>query len=295
MDNPLVSIITPSFQQASFIQETIQSVLSQDYPALEHIVVDGGSTDGTVAILQKYEFYGNKFRWVSEKDRGQSHALNKGLAMARGEIIGWLNSDDTYEPHAVSRAVQALQSNPNWGVVYGDGNYIDAHSAFLRSYPVRPFGLERLYRACIICQPAAFIRREVFEKVGPFDESLQFCMDYDMWMRICKHYEFGYMDVVLANSRIHAGSKSITKYVDIGLPEVFRASIKNFGSVSNMWLLEWISFHLHLEPALIVQSLKQMNAIDDISESSLYQLLADDPVAIIDWLEEHRKTAPKWT
>ena len=125
-DLPLVSIITPSFNQAKFIEETIKSVLSQDYPNIEHIVVDGNSKDGTLEILKRYaSSLGNRFRFISEPDQGQSNAINKGVKMANGDIIGWLNSDDTYFPEAVKKGVNALQAQPELAMVYGKGYYID--------------------------------------------------------------------------------------------------------------------------------------------------------------------------
>lgn len=244
MDQPLVSIITPSYQQDKFIEETIESVLSQDYPNLEHIVIDGGSTDGTVEILKSYDHLGERFRWVSEKDRGQSHAINKGLAMAKGEIIGWLNSDDTYMPHAVKRAVSALQQNPQWGMVYGRANYTDEQNQVIGPYPVEPFQLNRLYETCFICQPAAFIRKEVFDRVGGIDESFHFCMDYELWMRISKHYPISFIEDVLATSRMHKDSKTMTQYHNVGLPEIIRASTKNYGSVSEHWLNQYMLYIL---------------------------------------------------
>lgn len=244
MNQPLVSIITPSYQQDQFIQETIESVLSQDYPYWEHIVIDGGSTDQTKKILQSYNHLGDRFRWVSEKDRGQAHAINKGLAMAKGEIIGWLNSDDTYLPHAVEKAVSALRQNPNWGMVYGRANYTDDKNQVIGPYPVEPFQLDRLYETCFICQPATFMRKEVLDKVGGIDESFHFCMDYELWMRISKEYSIGFIDEFLATSRLHHDSKTMTQYHSVGVPEIIRASIKNYGSVANHWLSRYYTYIL---------------------------------------------------
>lgn len=244
MDEPLVSIITPSYQQGQFIKETIESVLSQDYSNLEHIVVDGGSTDNTINILKSYDYLGDSFRWLSEKDRGQAHAINKGLSMARGEIIGWLNSDDTYTPHAVEKAVSTLKQNSDWGMVYGLANYTDDKNQVLFPYPVEPFKLERLYETCFICQPATFIRKAVFDKVGGIDESFHFCMDYELWMRISKQFTIGFIENHLATSRLHKDSKTMTQYQSVALPEIIRASIKNYGSVANHWLSAYFTYIL---------------------------------------------------
>lgn len=238
---PMVSIVTPSFNQAAFIRETIESVLSQSYPNIEHIVIDGSSSDGTVAILQEYSYRcGHRFRYVSEPDRGQSHAINKGLQLAQGQIIGWLNSDDTYLPGAVEKAVHVLQANPHLGMVYGRGNYTDESNRFLKPYHVEPYQSQRLFECCIVCQPASFVRKEVYDSLGGIDEQLQFCMDYDMWMRISKHYPIGYMDELLANSRMHSSCKTVVGYTEVGLPEILTASMKNYGTVSNNYLCQLI-------------------------------------------------------
>ncbi|NGY80944.1 glycosyltransferase [Bacillus megaterium] len=136
---PLVTVITPSYNQAPFIRETIESVLTQDYSNLEYIVIDGGSNDGTLEILKGYNNIDSRFNFVSEPDKGQSEAINKGLKMAKGQIIGWLNSDDTYHPHAIRRAVKALVENPEWGMVYGNAYATDEENKILHSYPVESF------------------------------------------------------------------------------------------------------------------------------------------------------------
>lgn len=234
---PLVSVITPSFNQAPFIEETIQSVLTQDYPHIEHIVIDGRSTDGTLEILKKYSHLSERFHFISEPDRGQSHAINKGLNMAKGEIIGWLNSDDLYLPGAIRTAVETLQHTPEWSMVYGKAYHINEKNEIINSYPVKqPFQRKSLFNSCIICQPAAFIRKTVFEAVGGVDEGLNFCMDYDLWMRISKHFPIGYTEHFLAQSRLHPKCKTVAHFADTGIPEIIKTSVKNFGTVSNHWL-----------------------------------------------------------
>ncbi|WP_289135101.1 glycosyltransferase family 2 protein [uncultured Brevibacillus sp.] len=240
---PLISIITPSFNQASFIKQTIDSVLMQDYPNIEHIVVDGGSTDGTLEILHSYRYLGERFRFVSEQDRGQSDAINKGLSMARGEIIGWLNSDDTYLPGAVSKAMHALTLNPAWSMVYGNAYHINEQNKFIGVYPTKPFSRQSLFLFCIICQPSAFVRKEVFQSVGGVDESLHYCMDYDLWLRISTTHQVGHIDDFLAASRLHAACKSIALEVELGLPEILKTSIRHFGTVANDWLYHFLTHY----------------------------------------------------
>ncbi|MED1782920.1 glycosyltransferase family 2 protein [Brevibacillus fortis] len=233
---PLVSIITPSYNQGRFIRETINSILTQDYANLEHIVVDGGSTDDTLSILQEYAQKDPRFRFISEPDRGQSHALNKGLALARGEIIGWLNSDDTYVPGAILKAVHAFASNPAWGMLHGNCYVINEYGQVSTSYPSEQADSKKLYQSCVICQPSAFIRAHVFRHMGGVDEKLQFCMDYDLWMRIAKFYPIGYLPQYLGNARIHTACKSATKWHSVGVPEVLRSLAKNYSSIPSHWI-----------------------------------------------------------
>jgi glycosyltransferase involved in cell wall biosynthesis len=235
-NKPLVSVITPSFNQVKYIEETIKSVLMQDYENVEHIVIDGGSADGTLEILKKYRLQVPKFRFISEKDKGQSHALNKGLRMAKGQYIGWLNSDDTYLPGAISKAVEAFQSDPLCGMVYGKANFTDENNQPIKPYPVYPFSIEKLFNECIICQPAAFVKKEVFNTIGGIDESLYFCMDYDFWMKAAKRYQVGYINENLATSRLHSEAKTVREMNRIGFLEIFKVSNRNFGTVSNHWV-----------------------------------------------------------
>jgi len=205
---PLVSIITPSFNQARFLEATIQSVLSQDYPRLEYIIVDGGSNDGSLNIIQKYA--PRLAGWVSEPDRGQTDAINKGFARARGEILAWLNSDDTYQPGAVSAAVKFLQEHPQVGLVYGDANYIDETGRVIGKFPAAQTDLRRLRRGYVhIPQQAAFFRADLWRAVGPLDVSFYFAMDYDLWVRIAKRAAVRYVPQTWANFRIHASGKTL--------------------------------------------------------------------------------------
>jgi len=206
-DKPLVSIITPSYNQGRFIEETIQSVLTQDYPYIEYIVVDGGSTDNTLEVLKKY---GDRLKWISEPDKGQSDAINKGFAMAKGEILAWLNSDDIYLPEAVSRAVDFFCSFPNTGVVYGKAYYTDISGKVIGNYPTGPFDHKRLAVTNFICQPATFFRKQALGRVGGMDVNLHYSMDYDLWIRLSKEYAFGYVEEFLAAYRLHEDSKTVS-------------------------------------------------------------------------------------
>ena len=208
-DLPLVSIITPSYNQAQFLEETILSVLNQDYPCIEYMVIDGGSTDGSVDIIRKYEH--QLAYWVSEKDRGQSHAISKGWERAKGEILAYLNSDDTYVvPDAVSKVVNALQANPEWGMVYGDCGIIDEAGALVGLRLATPFDLKALLRRCDLGfgQPATYFRHSCVEAVGGIDETLYNVMDHDLCLRIGLSYPVGHLPGEhLANYRVHPDAK----------------------------------------------------------------------------------------
>jgi glycosyltransferase involved in cell wall biosynthesis len=206
-DLPLVSIVTPSFNQGRFIEQTIQSVLAQDYPNLEYVVVDGGSTDQTLDILRRYE---GRLRWVSEPDGGQSEAINKGFRMARGDIVAWLNSDDTYLAGAVSKAVAHLQAHPEVALIYGEGYLMDEAGHVTRRFPAtEPFNLWRLVHfSDYILQQTVFWRRWVFDTVGMLDESLHYGMDWDFWIRVAKRFEVAYIPEFLGNLREYATAKT---------------------------------------------------------------------------------------
>ena len=206
-DLPLVSIVTPSFNQAQFIEATISSVLAQDYPRIEYIVADGGSTDGTLEILRRYS---DRLAWFSEPDRGQSHAINKGFSRARGQILAWLNSDDTYLPQAVSTAVNHLATHPDCAMVYGEGYRIDEAGRVTGRFPAtRPFDLWQLvYVSDFILQQTVFFRRDAVEAVGGLDESLNWGMDWDLFIRIGKRFQVDYLPQYMGNLREYRTAKT---------------------------------------------------------------------------------------
>ncbi len=210
---PLVSIATPSYNQAQFLEETILSVLNQDYPNLEYIIIDGGSTDGSVDIIRKYE--DRLAYWVSESDDGQADAINKGWRRATGSILAWLNSDDLYEPGAISTVVHFLQNHPEVAVVYGKYLRIDEYGNSLPMDGAKPRVPPQIDMRhwltsweCPISQPSTFIRKEIIERVGMLDPSLQFALDVDLWVRIALVADFGYVPTVLSRARMHPAAKS---------------------------------------------------------------------------------------
>lgn len=215
------SIVTPSYNQGAFLAETVESVISQEGDfTIDYIIVDGGSSDNSVDIIKRYgallqnggwpvKCQGITCRWVSESDRGQVDALMKGFRLAHGEILAWLNSDDTYLPGALQTAATFFRDNPETGLMYGDANYYDASGASIGSYRTAAFDLDTLAYANIICQPAAFFRRAVFEAVGGLDETLHFAMDYDLWIRIGRRFSCQYIPRLLATYRLHESSKTV--------------------------------------------------------------------------------------
>jgi glycosyltransferase involved in cell wall biosynthesis len=247
-DLPLVSIVTPSFNHARFIEATMQSVLMQDYHRIEYLVVDGGSNDGTVDVIKKYDGRGGVLPpnamnasdrgektspllwWVSEKDKGQTDAINKGFARAKGDILAWLNSDDTYEPGAISAAVKYLQEHPEVGMVYGDCNFINEHGNVIGKFNSAQTDYRLLRQGYVhIPQQTMFFRRELWEQVGPLDPSFYFAMDYDLWTRIAARSEIKYVPQTWANFRLHTSGKTIAAD-DRCWPEMVRVHYRDGGS-----------------------------------------------------------------
>ena len=201
------SIITPSFNQGKYIQQTIDSIKNQNYLSLEHIIIDGASTDGTVDILKNTKH----IRWISEPDMGQSDAVNKGFKIATGEIIGWLNSDDWYEPGIIEKVNRFFIDNPNKNIVMGDCNLVDENDKIFDRVINVERGFEELknYRVSrsIPTQPAIFFRRRLLDEHGPLDTNLKYAMDYDLWMRFSKRNRFFHINQIFANYRFHKDAK----------------------------------------------------------------------------------------
>lgn len=234
---PLVSIVTPSYNQARFLESTMQSVLNQDYPSLEYIIVDGESTDGSLEIIKRYE--SKLATWISEPDQGQSDAINKGFSLSRGDIMAWLNSDDLYYPSAVSKAVEFLCANPHVGMVYGDTDIIDENGQILELFNTRQTSYQKLMRGSVyIPQSATFWRRELWNRVGPLDTSLYFAMDYDLWVRFAKETQIQYIPTLWASFRIHSEGKT-TLSDDRCWPEMRRVHQREGGSVFSFFMAKF--------------------------------------------------------
>ncbi len=229
MNKPvLVSIVTPSYNQGKYLERTMQSVFAQNYPHIEYIVIDGGSKDGSLEIIKKYK---KKISfWVSEKDQGQTDAINNGFSHAKGEIYAWLNSDDTYLPNAVSEAVELFRKHQELGLVYGDTNYIDENDRIIGKFPSALTDLEHLKRGYVhIPQQAAFFRAELWKRAAPLDPSFFFAMDYDLWVRLAKISQLKYKPSTWANFRLHSDGKTIDAD-DRCWPEMLRVHYREGGS-----------------------------------------------------------------
>ena len=206
---PLVTIVTPSLNQGRYLRAAIDSVVGQDYPRIEYFVVDGGSKDDSVNILASY---GDRLKWVSEPDKGQANAINKGFRQARGSILGWLNSDDTYAPGAIAKVVETFESHPGVGLVYGNGAILNEAGDVVRGFDeIEPFSLWRLVHFLdYILQPAAFFRRDALLQVGLLDEHLEFGLDWDLWIRLAALHEVLHVEEELGFSRVYAATKTST-------------------------------------------------------------------------------------
>lgn len=231
-----VCAITPSFNQGAYVERTVRSVLSQGVAELEYVVVDGGSRDETLDVLRRYE---HCLRWASEPDRGQAHAVNKGLRATTGDVIGWLNSDDVWEPGAIRSARDFLAAHPEVDVVYGNARYVDADDRPLEPYHTEPWNLERFFDACYIAQPTAFFRRRVVERYGLLDERLRYCSDYEYWLRLALGgARFAYLPRLQASYRLHGAAVTVGARLALHreVNDMLRAKL---GRVPDQWLFNY--------------------------------------------------------
>ena len=234
----LVSVITPSFNQARFLESTILSVLSQKGVDLEYIIVDGGSSDGSQDIIRRYA--DQLAWWVSEKDQGQTDAINKGFARARGDILAWLNSDDTYEPGAAAEAAAYLHVHPETGMVYGDAHFIDEDGKTIGKFPARQTNYRRLRQGYVhIPQQASFFRARLWRKVGPLDPSFYFAMDYDLWVRLAREAPLDHIPRTWASFRLHSAGKTAAAD-DRCWPEMVRVHFREGGSKFSILTVKYL-------------------------------------------------------
>ncbi|MBL8062881.1 MAG: glycosyltransferase [Anaerolineales bacterium] len=215
----LVSIITPSYNQARYLEQTILSVLEQDHPRIEYIVVDGASTDGSVEIIKKYA--GRLAYWESAKDHGQADAINKGFARVTGEVVAWLNSDDYYLPGTISAAVKVFEENPDVVLVYANMLAVDEKGQTFNTLTYKQLTLEDLLCFQIIGQPAVFMRRSALQKTSGLDLTFHFLLDHLLWIKIAKHGRILHVNHTWSAARYHAEAKNVAKAAEFGR-EAFR-------------------------------------------------------------------------
>lgn len=237
-----ISIITPSYNQGRFIEETLSSVLSQEGDFfLDYIIVDGGSKDDSIEIIKKYEDLlqrgewpikcrGIEYRWLRENDKGQTDAIIKGFHMAKGEVLAWLNSDDTYLPGALSKTAKVLTEEPGLSVIYGKTHFTDVKGTIIGKYPTEPFDYQRLAIFNFICQPSVFFKKQALSEAGGLDISLHYVMDYDLWIRMADKFEFRYVPEFLSTYRLHEESKTISPAAALANhKEALDAVVKYYG------------------------------------------------------------------
>lgn len=242
-----ITVVTPSYNQGCYIERTIQSVLNQHVMDVEYLIADGGSTDETVSILKKYD---GQLRWLSEKDNGQAHAVNKAIALTSGDIIAWINSDDIYYPDAFVKVSQYFAEHPDVDVIYGKANQIDGEDKIIEPYPTEAWDLQRLKIHCFLSQPATFFRRSVVDRFGSLDESLNFCMDYEYWLRLgLRGAKFAYLPDVLSGTRIYADTKS-SRYFLQAHHEAISMLQKTLGYVPSAWIVNYSTAKVKSETKL---------------------------------------------
>jgi glycosyltransferase involved in cell wall biosynthesis len=281
-----VSVITPSYNQGRFIERTINSIITQQFDGrLEYLVMDGGSQDQTVAILKRYD---SDLQWVSEKDQGQAHAVNKGLARATGDIIGWVNSDDIYYPGAIAAACNVFETNGEVDVVYGDAHHIDESDGVIEPYPTEAWNFDRLLGTCYLCQPAVFFRRSVVDRFGPLNDNLQFCLDYEYWIRLALGgANFFWKRQLLAGSRLYPETKTLAFRIPAH-DEILDMLHEQFGRVPDQWLYNYA--HVFLEQKRVPRSRRLLFPLL-VSAISFYASLRwNHGISIA-----MRKTTRRWT
>jgi len=231
-----IAIVTPSFNQGKYIRATIESVLAQRVQNIEYIVVDGGSTDNTLDLLRGF---GAQITWFSEPDQGTADAINKGFESVKGDILGWLNSDDIYYEGTLKTVQAFFEEHPEIDLIYGDANHIDENGSFIERYPSEPWSWERFHEICFISQPATFFRRSLVERFGPLNIRYPHCVDYELWIRWAKAgARFQYLPKTLAATRLHAEAKTVAKRLACH-EDINNILRDHLGKVPQRWLLNY--------------------------------------------------------
>jgi len=234
-----VSVVMPSLNQAQFLEIAIRSVLEQDYPNVELIVVDGHSSDGTLNLLSALQCeYGERLKWISERDNGAAEALNKAIALVNGDIVGWLNSDDMYLQGAIKAAVSYFEGHANHHMVYGLGNHVDVTGKIIGPYPTKPpsTNIDIFSNGSFICQPTVFMRTKALRSIGPLDPNLKLAFDFDLFLRLFKRYprQIGIIRRIQAYSRLHSACMTQRLRRNVAL-EAMHVIKKELGVVPDHW------------------------------------------------------------
>ena len=240
-----ITVVIPSYNQAAYLPATLASVCAQEHPAVEILVFDGGSTDGSVDILREWPapVGGKTLRWISQPDGGQADAINRGLRASTGDVVAYLNSDDVYYPGALAAVAAHFQAHADCLALYGQAHHLHADGTVMEPYPTEPWNYDRLLETCFLCQPATFWRREVIARFGVFDDALRYALDYEYWLRVGRAVPFHYLDThFLAGSRLHGDTKTLSQRVPVHL-ELAR-TVRRYASESEP-VLRWIKHLAH--------------------------------------------------
>ena len=289
-DVPLVSIVMPSFNQAQFIEEALNSILNQSWQRIEVIVQDGGSTDGTQALLSKKSNQDKRLRWVSEPDKGPSDALNKALDKVRGTYIGWLNSDDCFTQGAIERVMNAFQDHPEWILCYGQGQYIDESGKFMHLYKTLPKLADPkpqvpdpslFQQGCFICQPTVYFKRTLITMLGKLNSDIKASFDFDYWLRAFKAFpgRIGYIAYIQASSRLHENTITYEQRQRVAVEGIKLLSAHQ-GKAQSHWIENYLHEQLqrgrdkqdlHLEVKELVPTL--LPYLPDSQQANLQQTI----------------------
>jgi glycosyltransferase involved in cell wall biosynthesis len=290
-DGPVFSIITPCYNAADTIEATIRSVYVQTYPHVEHIVMDGGSPDSTVDILKRYPH----LRWISEPDKGQADALNKGFRMACGDLIGWLNADDVYKPDTLRQAASLFAADTEVEMLHGDMDWINADGRPLRVVKGREMALPDALLSNPVNQQAAFFRRSIFDRAGYLRTDLHYVMDYEFWLRLAGRVRSRYVPELWASFRMAPGTKTVSQpeqfwleilavydeiFSDPSLPAAI-ASVKRLAYGRMHWLAAtglcragaWTAAQDHIHRALVNYDLLAEDYLDNVRLKTTRTLL----------------------
>lgn len=299
-DLPGVSVVMPLLNQAGFLEESVRSVMEQALPRLELVVMDGGSTDGSLSVLSRLaQRYPDRIRWYSAADDGPAQAINRAVQLARHEVLGWLPADDLYAPGAVLRAAEALRDQPLWQIVYGEGQHVDLAGRPLGRYPTLgpQTPLAAFADGCFVCQPTLFMRRAVWLHAGGLDETLRASFDFELWLRLFAAHagRIGFIQAVQAHSRLHEGGITARQRERVAL-EGLRVLRRHFGVSAPHWLLTHFNECLAIHPfeAVEIDLVAHLRSVVDKAADDLSDA---DRTLLLQWIDGHRALhcgGPHW-